>query len=196
MLDYLWFWAIIVFFSAVLVVWLMFSIYRGIRHEVFLVVGFIFLIIALSVPETAGTYSSLAYYTHISIILASLGISSVLFGVLSSGRRWVTRRGIEKLNKFTNLLFFAYIRHPITLGCILISFSIIFLISSIVSNVLAIIGILSFVLSSFERDVFLQKAYGYPYRLYMKRVPRFNIIHGLLRSFLAREKEIESESKP
>jgi protein-S-isoprenylcysteine O-methyltransferase Ste14 len=190
-LDYLWFWAIIVFFSAVLVVWLIFSIYRGIRHEVFLVIGFIFLIIALSIPETAGSYSSFDYYMLISIILASLGISTILLGVLSSSRRWVTRRGTANLNKFSNLFIFAYLRHPITLGCILISFSVIFLISSIVSNVLAIIACLTFVLSSFERDVFLQKAYGYPYRNYMKKVPRFNIFHGILRSVLAREKEIQ-----
>ncbi|MHA2309435.1 MAG: hypothetical protein ACXABJ_09175, partial [Candidatus Heimdallarchaeaceae archaeon] len=65
--------------------------------------------------------------------------------------------------------------------------------SSIVSNVIAIVAILSFVLSSFERDVFLRKAYGYPYRLYMKKVPRFNIFQGILRSILVREKEIESE---
>ena len=192
MLDYLWFWAIIVFFSAVIVVWLMFSIYRGIRHEVFLVIGFIFLILALSVPETAGSYNSLNYYIVISIVLASIGICSILLGILSSSRSWVTRRGTKKLNKFSNLLIFAYLRHPITLGCILISFSIIFLISSIVSNVLAIVACLSFFLSSFERDVFLQKAYGYPYRLYMKKVPRFNIFHGILRSILAREKEIQS----
>ncbi|MCG3220686.1 MAG: hypothetical protein H7641_04835 [Candidatus Heimdallarchaeota archaeon] len=171
----------------------MFSIYRGIRHEVFLVVGFVFLVIAMSVPETAGSYGRLDYYTLISIILASIGFTSILVGALSSGRRWEIRKGTANLNKFTNLLFFAYFRHPITLGCIFISLSVIFLISSIVSNVLAIVAILSFVLSSFERDVFLQKAYGYPYRLYMKKVPRFNILHGILRSILVREKEIESE---
>lgn len=193
MLDYLWFWSLIVFFSAVLIVWLMLSIYRGIRHEAFLVVGFVFLIVALSVPETAGSYGRLDYYTIISIILASIGITSILAGVLSSGRKWVTRRGTANLNKFTNLLFFAYIRHPITLGCILVSLSVIFLVSSIVSNILAIVAILSFVLSSFERDVLLQKVYGYPYKLYMKKVPRFNIFHGILRSILVREKEIESE---
>jgi protein-S-isoprenylcysteine O-methyltransferase Ste14 len=184
---------VIVFFSAVLVVWLIFSIYRGIRHEVFVVVGFIFLVIALSVPETAGSYLRLDYYSLISVVLASIGFSSIIVGVLSSRRRWVTRRGTANLNKFTNLLFFAYVRHPITLGCIFISLSIIFLISSIVSNVLTVVAILSFILSSFERDVFLQKAYGYPYRLYMKKVPRFNFFHGLLRSILVREKEIESE---
>ncbi len=194
MIDSLWFWSLIVFLSAVLIVWLIFSIYRGIRHEVFLVVGFVFLVIVLSVPETAGAYARMDSYTLISTILASTGITSILIGVLSSGRKWVTRRGTANLNKFTNLLFFAYIRHPITLGCILISFSMIFLISSIVSNVLAIVAILSFVLSSFERDVFLQKAYGYPYRLYMKKVPRFNILHGIIRSILVREKEIESEA--
>ncbi|NPD87651.1 MAG: hypothetical protein HGN29_02940 [Asgard group archaeon] len=193
MLDYLWFWSIIVFFSAVLVVWLIFSIYRGIRHEVFLVVSFIFLIIALSVPETAGSYGRLDYYTLISIILASIGFTSIFVGALSTGRRWVKRRGTANLNKFTNLLFFAYFRHPITFGCMLISFSTIFLISSIVSNVLAVVAILSFVLSSFERDVFLQKAYGYPYKFYMKKVPRFNIFHGILRSILVRKKEIETE---
>ena len=193
MIDSLWFWSLIVFFSAVLIVWLMFSIYRGIRHEVFLVVGFVFLVIALSVPETAGAYARMDYYTLISIIFASIGFASSLVGALSFGRKWVTRRGTANLNKFTNLLFFAYIRHPITLGCIFISLSLIFLVSSIVSNVLAIVAILSFVLSSFERDVFLQKVYGYPYKLYMKKVPRFNIFHGILRSILVREKEIESE---
>ena len=153
-----------------------------------------FLIIALSVPETAGSYARLNYYTLLSIILSSIGIFSSIAGVLSSSRRWITRRGIENLNKFTNLLIFAYLRHPITLGCIFISISTIFLIGSIVSNVFAVIACLCFILSSFERDVFLQKAYGYPYKLYMKKVPRFNIFHGILRSFISREKEIESET--
>ena len=185
----IWFWVLVTVISIVLFVWLIFSIYRGIRHEILQVIGFGFVLLALSLPETIGAYEELPYYLMTTVSLVIIGTFSILLGILSSSRRWVKKRGTTNLNSLRNLAIFAIFRHPITFGLILLTFSILFLVNSIFSNVLAVLAAIIFILSSYERDSFLQKIYGYPYKNYMKKVPRFNFIIGILRSILSREKD-------
>ena len=192
MIDTIWFWSLIVLISVFLVVWLLFAIYRGIRYEIFQVIGFIFVTLSLSL--TVGEYSTFQYYEITASILALVAFSLIFLGLISINRRWVKRRGTANLNKFGNLLFFAYIRHPIGLGLIFVAFSLIFLVNSILSNIFAVMAVIAFFVSSLEKDSHLQKLYGYPYKLYMQRVPRFNIFHGIIRAILSREnEEIEQE---
>jgi protein-S-isoprenylcysteine O-methyltransferase Ste14 len=194
-IDAVWFWIAIGFLSLVALLWFIHSVFKGIRYETFQAIGLVFIILSLSLPETIGEYTELPYYTIIAASLAFLAIFMILLGILTSHRRWIKRKGTTNLNKFKNLMIFAYVRHPITLGIIIISFSLIFLINSILSNVLAIMAVISFFLSSYEKDSLFQESYGYPYRLYMKKVPRFNIIHGLIRSIIAREEEVAKEGE-
>jgi len=195
MIDEIWFWIAIGFFSFVALAWFLHSVFKGLRYETFQAVGLVFIILSLSLPDTIGAYSELPYYTIIAASLALLALVMILLGVLTSHRRWIKQKGTTNLNKFKNLMIFAYVRHPITLGLIIICFSLIFLLNSILSNVLAIMAIISFFLSSYEKDSLFQDSFGYPYRLYMKKVPRFNIIHGLIRSIIAREEEVAKEGE-
>ncbi len=189
MIDTIWFWSLIIFISVFLVVWFLFAIYRGIRYEIFQVIGFIFITLSLSL--NVGEYSTFQYYQMTASIIALVAITIIFLGFISLNRQWVKRRGTTNLNKFSNLLFFAYIRHPISLGLILVSFSLIFLVNSILSNIFAVMAVIAFFVSSLERDSHLQKLYGYPYKLYMKRVPRYNVFHGILRSIISKEEEPE-----
>jgi len=146
-IDTIWFWSLIVLISVFLVVWLLFAIYRGIRYEIFQVIGFIFITLALSL--NVGEYSTFQYYEITASIIALIAISLLFLGLISVNRRWVKRRGTANLNKFSNLLFFAYIRHPISLGLIFASFSLIFLVNSILSNIFSVMAVISFFVSDF-----------------------------------------------
>lgn len=127
-------------------------------------------------------------YRIAAVSCAGVALIFMLVGLFSSHKRWIKKRGTDNLNSFRNLAFFAYVRHPITFSCMLISISLMLLIQSILSNVLAGLALIVFTISSFERDMFFQKLYGYPYKVYSRRVPRFNILHGMLRSFIIGEK--------
>ena len=54
-------------------------------------------------------------------------------------------------------------------------------------------AVISFFVSSLEKDSHLQKLYGYPYKLYTQRVPRYNIFHGIIRAILSKEEEVKQE---
>lgn len=189
MIDAIWFWSLIIFISVFVVIWFLFAIYRGIRYEIFEVLGFIFITLSLSL--NVGEYLTFPSYQIVASIVALVALVFIFLGFISLNRRWVKRRGTANLNKFSNLMVFAYIRHPISLGLIFISFSLILLVNSILSNIFAVMAVIAFFVSSLEKDSHLQKLYGYPYRLYVQKVPRFNVFHGILRSILSKEEEPE-----
>ena len=194
MIDTPTFYALIGIMSAVVFVWTILTIYRRIRYEAFLLVGYILLIMSLSLTgEYSGIYFISAHNDYIyqisSLIIASIALFFIIVGLFSSNKRWIKKRGTNNLNSFRNLAIFAYMRHPITYGSMLISISLILLIHSILSNVFAGLSLIILTISSFERDSFLEKVYGYPYKVYTQHVPRFNIIHGIIRSFIVSEKQ-------
>jgi len=192
------FWTLIGILSFLVFIRAIISISRGIRYEYLQVSGFALLILSLSLT---GSYSYIYYvgseeivYLSLSLALALLSVVFILAGTLSSSRQWVSRRGTENLNRFTNLLIFAYVRHPVSLGMMLISISMIFYIHSLLSNLLAGVAFLVFMFSSFEKDTFFKELYGYPYKVYSKTVPRFNFVHGLIKALIV-SKKVQDESR-
>ncbi len=193
MIDTPTFYALIGIMSAVVFAWLVLVIIRRIRYEFFIVLAFILIILSITLT---GDYSGLYYlsaknqyiYQIIAICLACIAFLFVLMGIFSARKRWIKKRGTNNLNSFRNLAFFAYVRHPITFSSMLISISLMLLFQSILSNVLAGLALIVFTTSSLEKDIFLQKLYGYPYKVYARQVPRFNVLHGMLRSFIIRER--------
>jgi len=186
------FWTLIGILSFLVFIRAIIAISRGIRYEYLQVLGFALLILSLTLT---GSYSYIYYvgseeivYLSLSLTLALLSMVFILGGTLSSSRRWVRRRGTENLNRFTNLLIFAYIRYPVSLGMMLISISLIFYIHSLLSNLLAGVALLIFMLSSLEKDTFFKELYGYPYKVYSKAVPRFNIVYGLIKAIIVSKK--------
>ena len=162
-------------------IWLIFAIYRGIRFEAILAFGYIFLILGMSF--TLGEYLPIPYYQHIASSLTLLGTLLILLGLLCSNRRWVRRKGTKKLNSFKNIRVFAYIRHPMIFGTVILCFALIFLANSILSNVFAVLAVMCFFLASYEKDSYMEKKYSYPYKVYERKVPRFNIIWGIIKAF-------------
>lgn len=198
MIDPRIFWTLIGILSFLVFIRAIITISRGIRYEYLQVSGFALLILSLSLT---GSYSYIYYvgseeivYLSLSLALALLSVVFILAGTLSSSRRWVSRRGTENLNRFTNLLIFAYVRHPVSLGMMLISISMIFYIHSLLSNLLAGVAFLVFMFSSFEKDTFFKELYGYPYKVYSKTVPRFNFVHGLIKALIV-SKKVQDESR-
>lgn len=192
------FWTLIGILCFLVFIRAIITISRGIRHEYLQVSGFALLILSLTLT---GPYSYIYYvgseeivYLSLSLALALLSVVFISAGILSSNRQWVSRRGTENLNRFTNLLIFAYVRHPVSLGMMLISISMIFYIHSLLSNLLAGVAFLVFMFSSFEKDTFFKELYGYPYKVYSKTVPRFNFVHGLIKALIV-SKKVQDESR-
>ncbi len=192
LINDLWYLIAISIIGAFLLVWLFFAIYRGIRFEMLQILGYILVVLSLSF--SVGTYIINNYFIIIANILSYIGLIFTFLGLVTSNRRWIIRKGIKGLNKFSNLMLYAYIRHPITLGMIFISLSAIFLNHSILSNLFDVMAILCFILSSVEKDLYYENMYGFPYTLYMNRVPRFNIIAGIIRSLKSTEEESETKN--
>ena len=197
MIDPRIFWTLIGILSFLVFIRAVITISRGIRYEYLQVSGFVLLILSLTLT---GSYSYIYHvgneeivYLSLSLTLALLSMFLILAGTLSSGRRWIRRRGTENLNRFTNLLIFAYIRHPVSLGMMLISISLIFYIHSLLSNLLAGIALLVFMFSSLEKDTFFKELYGYPYKVYSKTVPRFNFVHGLIKAIIENKKSQDED---
>ncbi|MHA1304973.1 MAG: DUF1295 domain-containing protein [Candidatus Heimdallarchaeaceae archaeon] len=189
MINELWYWVSLMIIATFLMIWLFFSIYRGIRYEMLQILGYIMIIISLAF--SIGEYSAPSYFKVIAAILGYIAFIITLLSLLMANRRWVIRRGIQNLNKFSNLMIYAYARHPITLGAIIVSLSILFLNNSVLSNVMVIMAVVCFILSSIEKDIYYENLYGYPYTLYKSTVPRFNIILGIVKSGLAEKNEKE-----
>jgi protein-S-isoprenylcysteine O-methyltransferase Ste14 len=182
------YWTLIGIISFVLFIWAIITISRGILHEFLQVLGFILLVLSLTLT---GSYSFIysvgeeeVVYLSISLAFGFISLALILLGTLCARRRWVRRRGTANLNSFTNLLIFAYIRHPISLGLMSISLSIIFYFHSLLSNILAGIALIVFMFSSLEKDQFFKELYGYPYKVYIKAVPRFNFIYGFIKAMI------------
>lgn len=193
MIDAIWYWIIIGILSVILVIWLVFAIYRGIRFEAIQASGYVFLILGLSF--TLGEYLPIPYYQHIAGSLTLLGILLILSGLLSSQRRWVKRKGTRDLNSFRNMYIFAYVRYPIEFGTVILAFALIFLANSILSNVFAILAVVSFFLASYEKDSYMLKKYGYPFKVYASMVPRFSVIWGIIKAIRAKSSSGQDKKK-
>lgn len=145
--------------------------------------------LVLGLVFTIGEYPPLLYGNYISSVLAYTALIIIIISVAMTRWRWVNRRGTERLNSLSNLMIFAIVRHPITLAMIFIGFAVIILKSSILSNVLTTMALVFFLLSSFEKDIYQERVYGYPHKVYSTSVPRFNIIAGLIKSIFIARKE-------
>lgn len=197
MIDPITFWTLIGIISLVLFIWAIITISRGIRYEFLQVLGFVLLTLSITLT---GSFSYIytvgeeeIIYLSLSLAFAFLALALILLGTLSARRRWVRRRGTENLNSFTNLLVFAYIRHPMSLGLVCISISIIFYLHSLLSNLLAGAALIVFMFASSEKDHFFQELYGYPYKVYSQAVPRFNFVHGFIKAMLFSRKASAEE---
>lgn len=193
MLDEPWFWVSLIIISVFLCAWLVFAIYNSARYQILQIFGYLMLVLGL--VFTIGPYPPVIYGKYISSVLAYTALILIAISVAMTRWRWINRRGTEKLNSPSNLMIFAFVRHPITLAMMLIGFSVIVLKSSILSNVLTTMALVFFLLSSFEKDIYQEKVYGYPHKVYSTSVPRFNIITGLVKSIIIARKEKKNIGK-
>lgn len=182
------FWIVISILSLVLFSWLFFAFYNGYRYEIFKIIGFIFLILSISLPEILP-YNSSELYLQIGVVIAIISFCLIFLGIITSHKTWVKKKGTTNLNKFGNLLIYSILRQPIILGFLVLDLALIFYIPDVVVTIFLVMSFLSFILASYEKDNYMIKIYGYPYRVYMKRVPKFNIFLGIIRAVMTKEEE-------
>ena len=75
------------------------------------------------------------------------------------------------------------IRHPQYLGYCLLSAGFALLSQHNIVIILAVTAIILFYIYTVKEEAFCLKRLGEPYRIYMRQVPRFNIITGFFRLF-------------
>lgn len=125
-----------------------------------------------------GEYDAPPLMVQFGLYTGLIAFSLILAGFLWERKRWINQRGIKELTKFRNLRIYAYVRHPVTLGLILNCIALILINHSILSNLFALMALICFILSSVEKDIYLEELHGYPFRKYKETVPRFNIFLG------------------
>jgi protein-S-isoprenylcysteine O-methyltransferase Ste14 len=90
------------------------------------------------------------------------------------------KKGVENI---VDSGVYAIVRHPMYLGAMMMFFSHIFLSQSwivLFASVTAIVSCYLIVLSGDERNI---EKFGDAYKLYMQRVPRMNLLFGIIRLF-------------
>lgn len=176
-IDSIWFWVILVVLGIYLIVWLIFNTYKGIRYKIFQNIAFLLMVLSIAFYNISE-YDAPLFMVQFGLYTALVAFSIIVLGVLWQRKRWINQRGITELTKFRNLRIYAYIRHPVTLGLILNCIALILINHSILSNLFAIMTLICFILSSVEKDIYLEELHGYPFRKYKETVPRFNIFLG------------------
>jgi len=144
-----------------------------------------------------------SYYNYCNIdFLACLGWGAlILFFIVGSlPRKEFKKRGdIEEGKSFvytTKLVdtgIYAIIRHPLWLTWILLSLSVTLMSQYWIMALMGIIVMLVVYLETFRLDKNLIEKFGMEYEQYKKKVPRLNIIYGLIK-YLMRENEKKSEN--
>ncbi len=160
---------------------------KSVIHQIFHILLFVFGSVLI------GTFIFYFNYGQ-NIFLKTLG---VFLWVLSAVLGWLpiyifTRKGgVKKGNSFvktTKLVttgIYSIIRHPQYLAGILLCVSFILISQHWLVLVLAIPLIIIFYIAVLDEDRSCLKKFGSSYNKYMERVPRINLILGLIRFFFS-----------
>jgi protein-S-isoprenylcysteine O-methyltransferase Ste14 len=82
---------------------------------------------------------------------------------------------------------YALIRHPQYLGYMLLACGFTLLTQHWVAVLFASLSVVSFYIQAVQEERYCLAQFGEPYARYLQRVPRFNLIQGILRGFRGKE---------
>ena len=149
-------------------------------NTIIMSVAFISLIFTGFFVQNEDNYMILYYFGWIIWVLAFILAFSPNFlfkkyGEVPNGKRYV------HTTKLVDKGIYSIIRHPQYGGGLYVAFSLILIQQTLVSIILGIICIITSYLSMvFEEERVILK-FGDEYKDYMKRVPRVNLLSGLIR---------------
>ena len=149
-------------------------------NTIILIIASISLILTGFFVQKDDKYMILYYFGWIFLVLAFILTFSPNFlfkkyGEVTQGKRYI------HTTKLVDQGIYSIIRHPQYGGSLFIAFSLILTQQTLVSIILGIICIITSYLSMvFEEERVILK-FGEEYKDYMKRVPRVNLLAGIIR---------------
>ena len=166
-------WILIVFW------WLIPVIRKHIVHEAYMAcgLGILFSLIVLgSLVWKSGVFSVLTYIGWAFYIPATILVISSFIYLIRSGK---PESGWEHSTMLIERGIFRIVRHPLYLGSALFSVGLILIIQSIPSALLGIVAIICFGVASKKEDIFNIRKFGDRYKIFIDKVPMWNILKGL-----------------
>lgn len=118
-----------------------------------------------------------------NIVLKALGI---ILLILAGFLMWLQIYTFRKLGK-TPLIttgIYSFIRHPQYLAGMLLGLSFIMITQHWLVLALGVPFIIIFYIAGWDEDKFCVKKFGKEYEDYMKKVPRFNLIFGVIKKYI------------
>jgi protein-S-isoprenylcysteine O-methyltransferase Ste14 len=175
---------------AIIFGWLIPVAKKRIIYEIFMAVGLgIYFSTIIIAPTLASNYSHILIFKSLNIkSLQYIGYITfapaaffVVFSFISLIRFGKTKSGWEHTTKVIDRNVFKIVRHPLYLGGAIFSIGFILVVQSIFTLILTLICIFCFFIASRLEDNYNLKKFGSSYKEYMKKVPRWNFISGLIR---------------
>ena len=117
--------------------------------------------------------ANLVKFVYVGLITIALGIVFVSWS--SKSRKKVSKEALVKSGMY------AFVRHPEFLGHMLIIFALVIISQHWISLVIGVILIILLCFAMIEEEKRNIEKFGEAYRDYMKKVPRINLLVGILR---------------
>ena len=166
----------------IIFLWLIPVARKRIVYEVYAAcgVGIIFSLIVFAHLTRKGGMLPLIYLGYALYALAAVFVISSFISLKHKGK---PKSGWEHTTTLIEVNIYRIVRHPLYLGSALFTIGIIFLVQSIPFIIFGLVAIFCFWMASKKEDEFNIKKFGDDYREYMAKVPMWNVMRGLKRTF-------------
>ncbi len=128
--------------------------------------------------------ANLVKFVYVGLITIALGIVFILWSS-QSRKKGQIRENISK-DVLVESGMYAFVRHPEFLGHMLIIFALVIISQHWISLIIGVILIILLCFAMIEEEKRNIEKFGESYRDYMKRVPRINLLVGIMRKIRKR----------
>jgi len=125
--------------------------------------------------------AGIIYLQYISIVFFLIGIFLIVSSFVSLKRIGKPTTGLENTTKMINKGIFKILRHPLYLGLSLFTIGFLFAYQLIALIIIGFIAVILFYIASRVEDSYNIKKFGSGYKEYMKKVPMWNFVLGMIR---------------
>jgi len=125
--------------------------------------------------------AGITYVQYISIIFFTIGIFLIVSSFVSLKLIGRPTSGLENTTKMINKGIFKILRHPLYLGLSLFTIGFLFAYQAIALIIIGFISVVMFYVASRVEDKYNIKKFGSVYKEYIKKVPMWNFISGMIR---------------
>ena len=126
--------------------------------------------------------AEIIYLQYISIIFFIIGIFLIISSFIALKRIGKPVSGLENTTRMIHRGIFKFLRHPLYLGLSLFTIGFLFTYQAIALIIIGFVAVILFYLASRVEDSYNVRKFGSVYDEYMKNVPMWNFILGMIRN--------------